>query len=276
MYSALSSCVIEEEKWVDLLGVDYRIAQQLMQELQSEIVQQVRIATRILLSRGRGTTVRSSAREFHAAFLCCALSMGWLMCSESISDVKSIVENSIVWFCEWHHGAGDWSHRLRLDSREGDSCGSHTISYSHVHNCLHCTFVVIDVDDVGKSNPQEYRLSPQQIIGFAGFNPVVQRTTKDYVLPAGKRVLCLWPNSTTFYPATVVPRGDVSVSVRVWRHIQPELIAVQFDDVDYYYLLPYSHVVPFKKWSCLLVIRCIVRVLVWRNGSWSQGDGVSP
>lgn len=57
VYSALSSCVIEEEKWVDLLGVDYRIAQQLMQELQSEIVQQVRIATRILLFRDRRTTV---------------------------------------------------------------------------------------------------------------------------------------------------------------------------------------------------------------------------
>lgn len=247
---------------MDLSGVDYRIAQQLMQELQSEIVQQVRIATRILLSRDRRTTARSSVREFHAAFLCCALLMDCLMCSESISDVKSIVEDSIVWFCEWRHEAGDWSHQLRLDSCEGDSCGPHTISYSHAHNCLHCTFVVIDVDDVGKSNPQEYRLSPQQIIGFAGFNPVVQRTTKDYILPAGKRVLCLWPNSTTFYPATVVPRGDVSVSVRVWCHMQPELIVVQFDDVDYYSLLPYSHVVPFKKWLCLLVIRCIVMVWV--------------
>lgn len=71
--------------------------------------------------------------------------------------------------------------------------------------------MVVDYDEAGDSSAMPHVLPANRIIGFSGMNPAIRRTTKDYTLPIGKRVLGLWPNSTTFYPATVKPRENAPV-----------------------------------------------------------------
>ena len=173
-------------------SLDCRLSSQLMQEFQTDIVQQ--------RQREENTRHAKCGRNNSSLF-------------EAISDPQSITEDSIA----IGRVNGDWILvkvlQVGIDQ-----------------------FMVIDYDDIGKPNATRYVLTVNDIIGFSGMNPAVRRTTRDYTLPVGKRVLCLWPNSTTFYPATVVSRENAP----------SDMIVIQFDDVEYYSVLPYSHVVPLK------------------------------
>ena len=76
---------------------------------------------------------------------------------------------------------------------------------------LRTTFKVIDADDQDQVSHQEVVVGEDRILPFSDITPEKSRTTADFILPPGRRVLALWPGSTSFYPATVLARGDIPV-----------------------------------------------------------------
>ena len=70
---------------------------------------------------------------------------------------------------------------------------------------------VIDLYPDAGSNPEECFVNENQILFYIGLHPENALSTENYILPYGKRVLALWPESTTFYPAIVKGRTGIDV-----------------------------------------------------------------
>lgn len=73
------------------------------------------------------------------------------------------------------------------------------------------TYGVIDLYPDAGSNPEECFVNENQILFYIGLHPENALSTENYILPYGKRVLALWPESTTFYPAIVKGRTGIDV-----------------------------------------------------------------
>lgn len=59
--------------------------------------------------------------------------------------------------------------------------------------------------------PTEIVVKDSNIIYYIGLKPKVNYTSRDYVFPVGKRVLALWPDSTTFYGAEIKAHNALPV-----------------------------------------------------------------
>lgn len=73
------------------------------------------------------------------------------------------------------------------------------------------TYGVIDLYPDTGSTPEESFVNENQILFYIGLHPDFVLSTENYILPYGKRVLALWPESTTFYPAIVKGRTGIDV-----------------------------------------------------------------
>ena len=94
---------------------------------------------------------------------------------------------------------------------------------------LHFTYTVIDGEE-NLENPQEFCVDYKHIINY----------------PLCTKVLALWPQTTAFYEAIVLPRNNVPVDdCQEGGEWQDTMILVQFEGYSPVSLL-YHDVIPFK------------------------------
>ena len=99
---------------------------------------------------------------------------------------------------------------------------------------LTSTFTVVDGEE-NLEHPQQYVVYRQEIINYPASYTQANYTTRDFMLPPGTRVLALWPGSTAFYDAIVLPRSN----------IPGNCMLVQFEGSDPQIVL-YKDVIPRK------------------------------
>ena len=73
-------------------------------------------------------------------------------------------------------------------------------------------FTVVDGEE-NLEHPQQYVVYRQEIINYPASYTQANYTTRDFMLPPGTRVLALWPGSTAFYDAIVLPRSNIPVQL---------------------------------------------------------------
>lgn len=129
--------------------------------------------------------------------------------SESLLDVDRIMTGSTVpLYVLYSLGCG--VHQQHLDSCEGEEHPRWSISLRSTSVLLTSTFTVIDGEE-NLEHPQQYVVYRQEIINYPASYTQANYTTRDFMLPPGTRVLALWPGSTAFYDAIVLPRSNIPV-----------------------------------------------------------------
>lgn len=98
-------------------------------------------------------------------------------------------------------------------SRRLQKWGIMNILLDSIINTFTNRYTVVDQypDVVAKAN--EVVVKESNIIYYIGLKPEVNYTTRDYIFPVGKRVLALWPESTTFYGAEIKTRNALPVMI---------------------------------------------------------------
>lgn len=75
---------------------------------------------------------------------------------------------------------------------------------------LHFMFTVLDGEE-NLENPPEYCVDSQHIINYPLSYSQATLTANDFILAPGTKVLALWPQTTAFYEAVVLPRDNSPV-----------------------------------------------------------------
>lgn len=110
---------------------------------------------------------------------------------------------------------------------------------------LHFTYTVIDGEE-NLENPQEFCVDYKHIINYPLSYSQANFTANDFALAPGTKVLALWPQTTAFYEAIVLPRNNVPVDdCQEGGEWQDTMILVQFEGYSPVSLL-YHDVIPFK------------------------------
>lgn len=105
-------------------------------------------------------------------------------------------------------------------------------------------------------NPQQFCVDYKHIINYPLSYSQATFTASDFSLAPGTKVLALWPQTTAFYEAIVLPRGDIPVGGECCAdETQDTMVQVQFEGYSPISLL-FHDVIPFKAVLCPVCWKC--------------------